>query len=115
MALTQVGLDVLDQLVGVEIARVEILRQTNFPAVFSIGCRGIHLGESFGITEVRGATWEQGERTFKATPMWPLMFLHPQVPFPDHVGAVATVSKQRRDGDDAVIEKTLVSRLTYLV
>ncbi|MNO70235.1 hypothetical protein D3C76_611100 [compost metagenome] len=107
-------MQVADQFVGVEVRRIEILRQLHGLAVFTV----VHLLDlgrvDTGGFEVRCTALQQGERLLETTLIRPLVRLQAQVPFADHEGAVAALFQQFGDRIGTLVQITLVPRLAPL-
>ena len=95
--------------------RVEARGQRHSAPVLAVGSRLRPLDEWRRVGEVAGAAGQQHEGALESPRGGPLSLLHPQVPLARHVGVVAGLLQQRRDGDDAVREVAFVARLVLLV
>ncbi|MNG11242.1 hypothetical protein D3C84_947650 [compost metagenome] len=105
---------VADQLVGVEVRGVEILRHLHRFAVFAI----VHLFDFCRVDargfEVGSPALQQCKRLLKPALIRPLIRFQPQVPFTDHKGVVTALLQQLGNRVSTLIQVTLIPRLSPL-
>ena len=115
LAVAAVGVDVGDQLVGVGLRRVEVLRQAPQVApVLGVERLGVG-GREVPVVPVAAHPVEQREVALEAARGRDLGRLLAQVPLADHVGVVAGVLEELRQRGDAVVEVALVAVQAHLV
>ena len=115
LAVAAVGVDVGDQLVGVGLRRVEVLRQAlQVAPVLGVERLGVG-GREVPVVPVAAHPVEQREVALEAARGRDLGRLLPQVPLADHVGVVAGVLQELRQRGDAVVEVALVAVQAHLV
>ena len=112
-ALCAAAINVADQFVRVGERGVEVVRQLHRRAILNPG-GGTAWQVVLGFPVV-GTAFHQGKRAVKTARHRLALRACAQVPLARHVGAVARVLQQARQGNHAVVQPALVTRLPLLV
>ena len=109
----RLAVQILNELIGVIEGRIEVLRQLNRLAVLEPG--GGSGGQvMFGLPIVR-ATFQQRHRTLEALRAGQTLRPRAKVPFAGHVGPIARIAQQGRQGDGPVVEPGFIAGLALLI